>query len=64
MRRSNFALKPRRPGGDRFGGRLYELVRLEDGSIAFVRNALQAEIEQALAQGMERLFGKGWDEEL
>ncbi len=47
----------RRPGRDRFGGRLYELVRLDDGSITFVRSALQAEIEQALAQAMDEIYG-------
>jgi hypothetical protein len=48
---------PRRLGRDRFGGRLYDLLQLDDGSITFVRNALDAEIEQAIAQAMDELFG-------
>jgi hypothetical protein len=48
---------PRRLGRDRFGGRLYDLVKHNDGTIAFVQNALDAEIKRALAKAIEELFG-------
>jgi hypothetical protein len=48
---------PRRFGRDRFCGRRYDLVRLEDGTIGFARNALDAEIERALANAMDKVFG-------
>jgi hypothetical protein len=47
---------PRRLGRDRFGGRLYDLVRLDDGTIGFVRNAFDAELKQIIAEAIEELF--------
>jgi hypothetical protein len=44
-------------GRDRFGGRLFELVRLPDGTVRFVRNALDLEIEQALTETMDNIYG-------
>jgi hypothetical protein len=35
----------------------YDLVRLEDGTIGFARNALDAEISRAIAEAIEELFG-------
>ena len=48
---------PRRLGRDRFGGRLYDLVRLDDGNIGFIPNALDAEISRAIDEAIEELFG-------
>jgi hypothetical protein len=37
--------------------RQYDLVRLEDGSITFVRNALDAEIDQAFTKALDEIYG-------
>jgi hypothetical protein len=47
---------PPQRGRDLFGGRRYDLVRLDDGTIAFVRNTLDAEISRAIADAIEELF--------
>jgi hypothetical protein len=47
---------PQRLGRHRLGGRLHDLVRLDDGNIGFVPNALDAEISQAPAEAIEELF--------
>jgi hypothetical protein len=35
----------------------YELIRLDDGTIGFVRNAFDAEMERIFGEIMEELFG-------
>jgi hypothetical protein len=49
--------RPRRLGRDRFGGRLYDLVQLDDGSITFVRNTLDAQLDAFFAEFLDELFG-------
>jgi hypothetical protein len=49
--------RPQQRGRDWFGGRRYDLVRLEDGTIDLVRNALDAEIERALANALVKVYG-------
>jgi hypothetical protein len=44
-------------GKDRWHHLQYDLVRLQDGTIDFVRNALDAEISRAIAEAIEELFG-------
>jgi hypothetical protein len=34
----------------------YDLTRLDDGTIGFVRNALDAELKQIIAEAIEELF--------
>jgi hypothetical protein len=48
---------PRKWGRDRFCGRLFDLVRLPDGTVGFVRNALDLEIEEAVTNAMDNIFG-------
>jgi hypothetical protein len=49
--------RPRQRGRDRFGGRLMDLVQHEDGTIGFVRNALQAEFNRAFTRTLDEIFG-------
>jgi hypothetical protein len=51
-----FSGPPTPPGKDRWHHREYELVRLDDGTIAFVRNALDAELKQIIDEAIEDLF--------
>jgi hypothetical protein len=44
------------PGKDRWHHLQYDLVRLDDGTIAFVRNALDAELKQIIDEAIEELF--------
>jgi hypothetical protein len=45
------------PGKDRYHHLQYDLVRLDDGTIGFVRNALDAELDAIFAEIMVELFG-------
>jgi hypothetical protein len=44
------------PGKDRWFHLQYDRVTLDDGTIGFVRNALDAEISRAIADAIEELF--------
>ena len=44
------------PGKDRWHHLQYDLVRLDDGTVAFVRDALDAELKQIIDEVMEELF--------
>jgi hypothetical protein len=44
------------PGKDRWHHRQYDLIRLDDGTVGFVRNTLDAEISRAIAEAIEELF--------
>jgi hypothetical protein len=48
---------PRRYGRDQFGGRLMDLVQHEDGSITFVRNALDAQLDEIFTKALDEIFG-------
>jgi hypothetical protein len=37
--------------------RRYDLVRFEDGTVGFVRNALQVELRQTFDRTLDELFG-------
>jgi hypothetical protein len=52
-----FSGPPQPPGKDRHHHLQYDLVRLDDGTVAFVRNAFDAEMKQMFAEVMEELFG-------
>jgi hypothetical protein len=45
------------PGKDRHHHRQYDLVRLDDGTVAFIRNAFDAEMERIFAEVMDEIFG-------
>jgi hypothetical protein len=45
------------PGPDRFGGRVYDLVKHDDGTIGFVRNAWDAELDRILVKALDEVFG-------
>jgi hypothetical protein len=53
-----FSGPPKPPGKCLWHHRRYDLARLDDGSIGFVRNALNAEMERIFAEVMEELFGR------
>jgi hypothetical protein len=39
-------------------GRLfYDLVRLDDGSVGFVRNTLDAQLDEIFAKALDEIFG-------
>jgi hypothetical protein len=44
------------PGKDRWHHRQYDLVRLDDRTIGFVSNALDAELKQIIDEAIEELF--------
>jgi hypothetical protein len=48
---------PRQLDRNRFGGRLMDLVEHEDGSISFVPNAFQAEMDRIFAKLLDEIFG-------
>jgi hypothetical protein len=48
---------PRRFGRDRFSGRLMDLVQHEDGSITFVPNEFDAEMDRILTNAIDQIFG-------
>jgi hypothetical protein len=52
-----FSGPPQPLGKWRWQHRQYDLVRLDDGTIGFVRNAFDAEMDQMFAEVMEELFG-------
>jgi hypothetical protein len=55
---------PTPPGKDRHHHLQYDLVRLDDGTIGFVRNAFDAEMKQVFAEIMMELFGPAPPEDL
>jgi hypothetical protein len=52
-----FSGPPQPRGKCRWQHRQYDLLRLDDGTLAFVRNAFDAEMDQMFAEIMEELFG-------
>jgi hypothetical protein len=37
--------------------RRYDLVRFEDGSVGFIRNALDAQLDEIFAEALDEIFG-------
>jgi hypothetical protein len=52
-----FSGPPQPRGKCRFQHRQYDLVRLPDGTVGFVRNAFDPEMDQMFAEVMAELFG-------
>jgi hypothetical protein len=52
-----FSGPPQPRGKWRWQHRQYDLVRLSDGTVGFVRNAFDAEMDQMFAEFMDELFG-------
>jgi hypothetical protein len=52
-----FSGPPQPRGKCRWQHRQYDLVRLDDGPLGFVRNAFDAEMDQMFAEIMDELFG-------
>jgi hypothetical protein len=48
---------PRQRGRDLFGGLRYDLVRFDDGTVGFVRNAFDAEMDRILTNAIDEIFG-------
>ena len=48
---------PQPRGKCRWQHRQYDLVSLDDGTIAFVRNAFDADMERIFAEVLDELFG-------
>ena len=48
---------PRKWGRDRFCGRLFDLVRLPDGTVGFVRNTFQVNLRRTFDRTLDELFG-------
>ena len=51
-----FSGPPDPPGKSLWHHRRYDLVRLPDGTVGFVRNALDDEIKRAIDEAIEELF--------
>jgi hypothetical protein len=52
-----FAGPPQPRGKCRWQHRQYDLVRFDDGTIAFLRNAFDAEMERTFVEALDELFG-------
>jgi hypothetical protein len=52
-----FSGPPEQRGKCTWQHRCYDLVRFEDGTVGFVRNALHAEIDQAFAKALNEIYG-------
>ena len=52
-----FSGPPQPIGKWRWQHRQYDLVRLSDGSVGFVRNAFDAEMDQMFTEVLDELFG-------
>jgi hypothetical protein len=52
-----FSGPPEPPGKSLWHRRRYDLVRLPDGTVGFVRNALNEQLAQIFAEIMVELFG-------
>jgi hypothetical protein len=52
-----FSGPPQPLGKWRWQHRQYDLVRLDDGNLGFVRNVFDAEMDQMFTEIMEELFG-------
>jgi hypothetical protein len=52
-----FSGPPQPRGKCRWQHRQYDLVRLDDGTIGFVRNAFDAEMDQMFAEVLDEFFG-------
>jgi hypothetical protein len=52
-----FSGPPDPPGKSRYHHMLYDLVQLPDGTIGFIRNAFDAEMNQIFAEIIAELFG-------
>lgn len=52
-----FSDPPQPRGKCRWQHRQYDLVRLDDGTLGFVRNAFDAEMDQIFTEALDELFG-------
>jgi hypothetical protein len=52
-----FSGPPEQRGKCTWQPRRYDLVRFEDGTVGFVRNALDAQLDEIIAKALDEIFG-------